>query len=72
MTRIALFLALSLTLASTAHATGKPVKTSKASKASKASKSDKADKAQAPVVLDMSAPDAPSSEFPDVVNKGSL
>jgi hypothetical protein len=66
MTRIALSLALSLTLAGSAHATGKPVKTSKASKAGKA------DKAQAPVVLDMSAPDAPTSEFPDVVRKGSL
>jgi hypothetical protein len=69
MTRIALSLALSLTMAGSAHAAGKPVKTSKASKASK---SDRADKAQAPVVLDMSAPDEPSSEFPDVVKKGSL
>jgi hypothetical protein len=66
MTRIALSLALSLTLAGSAHAASKPTKTAKADKASKA------DKAPQPVVLDMSAPDAPSSEFPDVVKKGSL
>jgi hypothetical protein len=66
MTRIALSLALSLTLAGSAHASGKQTKTAKADKSSKA------DKAQAPVVLDLSAPDAPTSEFPDVVKKGSL
>jgi hypothetical protein len=66
MTRIALFLAISLTLAGSAHAAGRPAKTAKTAKASKA------DKADAPVVLDMSAPDAPTSEFPDVVKKGSL
>ena len=65
MSRIALFLAISLTLAGSAHAAGKPAKTAKVDK-----KSDKAP--QAPVVLDMSAPDAPTSEFPDVIKKGSL
>jgi hypothetical protein len=67
MTRLALSLALSLTLAGSAHAASKP-----GTKAAKTDKASKTDKAQAPVVLDMSAPDAPSSEFPDVVKKGSL